>query len=63
MASTSARKPKRGIVNKGKQHYSKNNVLAQQKHQLTHRLELKGDMGRIKEEKAHSQAMLNPKKK
>ena len=37
--------------------------LAWQKHQLAHRPEVKGDMGRIKEEKAHTQAMPNLKKK
>ena len=37
--------------------------MAWQEHRLTHRLEVKRDMGRIKEEKARTQAMLNPKKK
>ena len=37
--------------------------MAWQEHQLAHGLEVKGDIGRIKEEKAHTQAMLSPKKK
>ena len=63
MANTLACKPKSSTVNKAKQHHSKNNTMAWQEHQLAHRLEVKGDMGRIKEEKAHTQAMLSPKKK
>ena len=63
MVGTSARKPRSGTVNKGKQLHSKNNVVGWQEHQLTHWPEVKGDMGRIKEEKAHTQAMLSLKKK
>ena len=37
--------------------------MAWQEHQLAHGLEVKGHIGRIKEEKAHTQAMLSPKKK
>ena len=63
MAGTTARKPRSGTVNKGKQNHSRNNAVAWQEHQLAHRLEVKRDMCRIKEEKAHTQAMLSPKKK
>ena len=63
MADTSAYKPRSGTVNKGKQHHSENNAVAWQEHQLAHGPEVKGDRGRIKEEKAYTQAMPIPKKK
>ena len=54
MVDTSARKPRSGIVNKGKQHHSKNNAVGWQEHQLAYWPEVKRDMGQIKEEKAHT---------
>ena len=37
--------------------------MAWQEHQPAHGQRMKRDMGRIKEEKAYTQAMLSPKKK
>ena len=59
MASTLARKPKSSKANKGKGYYSRNNAVAWQEHQLAHEQVMKEDMGRIKEEKAYTQAMLS----
>ena len=58
MTGTSARKPS-SKANKGKGYYSKNNAVAWQEHQLAHEQVMKEDMGRIKEEKAYTQAMLS----
>ena len=63
MADTSARKPRSSKVNKGKGYHSRNNAMAWQEHKLAHGQRMKGDMSQIKEEKAHTHAMLNPKKK
>ena len=63
MADTSAHKPKSSKVNKDKRYYDRNNAVAWQGHQPAHGQGMKGDIGRIKEKKAHTQAMLSPKKK
>ena len=54
MAGTSACKPRSSKVNKGKGYHSTNNAAAWQEHQPAHGQRMKGDMGRIKEEKAHT---------
>ena len=62
-AGTSARKSISSKLNKGKWYHSRNNAVAWQEHQPTHKQEVKGDIGQIKEEKAYTQEMLSPKKK
>ena len=37
--------------------------MTQQEHQSAHGRRIKRDMGQVKEEKAHTQAMLSPKKR
>ena len=64
MEGASACKPKiNNKVNKGEWYHSRNNAMVWQEHQPAHEQRVKRDMGWIKEEKAHTQAMLNPKKK
>jgi len=63
IANTLAHKPRGNKVNKGKWYHSRNNAVAWQEHQPTHGQGMKGDIGQIKEEKAHTQAMFSPKKK
>ena len=63
MVDTSACKPRSSKANKGKGYHNKNNAVAWQEHQLAYGQGMKGDMGQIKEEKAHTQAVLTSKKK
>ena len=63
MASISTHGPRGSPVNKVRQYHGRNNVVAWQEHQSVHGQGMKENMGRIKEEKAHTQAMPNPKKK
>ena len=46
-----------------KRYHGKSSAMAWQEYQLAHKPEVKGDNGWIKEEKAHAQAITNPKKK
>ena len=60
MVGISACKPRSNKVNKSKGYHSRNNAVAWQEHQPNHGQGVKGDMGQIKEEKIHTQAMLSP---
>ena len=46
-----------------KRYYGRNNAMAWQEFQLAHKPEVNEDNGWIKEEKTHTQAIPNPKKK
>ena len=61
MVDMSDCKPRSSKVNKGRWYHSRNNAVAWQEHWLAYKKWK--DMGRVKEEKAHTQAMLSPKKK
>ena len=63
IAGTLACKLRSNKVNKGKLYHSRNNAMAWQEHQPAHGQGMKEDIGQIKEKKAHTQAMLSPKKK
>ena len=62
MVDTSAYKPRGSTSNKVKRYHGKNNVVVWQEHKLAHGQGMKEDIGWIKEEKVHTQAMSNPKK-
>jgi len=63
MAGTSARRHRGSTTNKVKRYHDENNTVVWQEHQPAHGQGTRGNMSRIKEEEAHTQALSSPKKK